>query len=132
MNIFEQATRQKIRFPSIKGELTTEQLWELPLTSRTGFDLDSVAREVNRDLKETAEESFVATRANPARAQLELKLELVKHVIAVKITEAESREQAAARAQERQRLQEILNKKQDAALEGLSVEEIQKRLTELG
>lgn len=132
MNIFEQATRQKIRFPSAKGELTTEQLWELPLTSKTGFDLDTVAREVNRDLKETAEESFVSTRANPARAQLELKLELVKHVIAVKITEAESREQAAARAQERQRLQEILNKKQDAALEGLSVEEIQKRLIELG
>lgn len=132
MNIFEQATRQKIRFPSAKGEFTTEQLWELPLTSKTGFDLDTVAREVNRDLKETAEESFVSTRANPARAQLELKLELVKHVIAVKITEADAREKAASRAQERQRLQEILARKQDAELEGLSVEDIQKRLAELG
>lgn len=132
MNIFEQATRQKIRFPSAKGELTTEQLWELPLTSKTGFDLDTVAREVNRDLKETAEESFVSTRANPARAHLELKLELVKHVIAVKITEADAREKAASRTQERQRLQEILARKQDAELEGLSVEDIQKRLAELG
>jgi hypothetical protein len=51
MNIFEQATRRAIRFESAKGDLSVEQLWDLPLQSRNQFDLDTVAKTVNRQLK---------------------------------------------------------------------------------
>ena len=47
-NLFLQATREKFRFESSKGDLSVEQLWDLPLTSRTGFDLDTVAKAVNK------------------------------------------------------------------------------------
>jgi hypothetical protein len=132
MNIFEQASRQKARFASIKGEITTEQLWDLPLQSKSGFDLDTVAKNVNAELKGVTEESFVATTSNPAKATLELKLEIVKHVIAVRLAENEAQRSAAAKAAEKQRLLDILAKKEDQALEGLTPEQIRERINQLG
>lgn len=39
MNMFEFATRSKLRFTSARGELTAEQLWDVPLRSRDDFSL---------------------------------------------------------------------------------------------
>lgn len=132
MNIFERASQQKLRFPSVKGELTTEQLWDLPLQSKNQFDLDTVAKTVNNELKNVTEESFVATTTSPAKTILELKFEIVKHVIAVRIaTNAAARYQAARKA-EKDKLIGILADKQDEALKGLTPEEIQARIAALG
>jgi hypothetical protein len=46
-NLFERATRLKLRFSTNKNEITVEDLWELPLQSKTGFDLDNVAKRAN-------------------------------------------------------------------------------------
>lgn len=132
MNIFEQASRLKLRFPSVRGELTTEQLWDMPLTSKNDFNLDRVARTVNSELKAMDEESFVDTSSNPAKRLAELKLEIVKVVIADR-QEANARSlQAASRAEERQRLLAALAKKDDQALNEMSADDIKKRLNELG
>ena len=57
---FEKASRIRLRFDTPQGSLTVEDLWQLPLTSRTGrANLDDIAKSLNRQLKETAEESFV-------------------------------------------------------------------------
>lgn len=136
MNIFELATRQKLRFASAKGDLTTEQLWDLPLqntspTRDVKVDLDTLARSINHELKAQAEESFVSTKANPLKAQLELKLEIVKHIIADKLAAAEKAKKASDNRAERERLLDVLKRKQDQELENLSPEEIQKRLDAL-
>lgn len=136
MNIFELATRQKLRFASAKGDLTTEQLWDLPLqntspTRDVKVDLDTLARSINHELKAQAEESFVSTKANPLKAQLELKLEIVKHIIADKLAAAEKAKKASDNRAERERLMDVLKRKQDQELENLSPEEIQKRLEAL-
>ena len=130
-NLFELASREKVRFPTLRGEIALEQVWDLPLQSKTGFDLDSVAKEINSNLKACAEESFVSTKTSPLTTRLQLQLDLVKHVIATKITENEKARAAQDRKAERDRLTEILAKKQDAALEELTPEEIQKRIKEL-
>lgn len=130
--MFEKATRLKLRFDSSRGDLTTEQLWDLPLQSKSGFDLDTVAKAVNSELKSISEESFVETRTNPRKGELELKLEIVKHVIKTKQDENSAAVSAATKREERKRLESILATKQASALEQLSVEEIQKRLDELG
>lgn len=62
MNIFEIAAIQKFRFPTIKGEVTTEALWDMPLVSKNGFDLDDVAKTVNAALKSVTEESLLSPR----------------------------------------------------------------------
>ena len=128
-NLFLQATREKFRFESSKGDLSVEQLWDLPLTSRTGFDLDTVAKAVNADLKASNEESFVNVNNNPAVSRLQAKLEVVKAIIEVKLAQAEATKKRAEKAAERQRLMEVLHSKKDQELQGLSVEEIERRLS---
>ncbi|AEV87814.1 hypothetical protein ACWT_6801 [Actinoplanes sp. SE50] len=131
MTVFEKATREKFRYPSAKGLLSTEQLWDLPLTAKSGFSLDDVARAVNAELKAVDTESFVATDGNPAKATWEAKLEVVKHVIAVRLAEDQAAKAAAAKKLEKEKLLAILGRKQDAVLENLSEEELLARIDNL-
>lgn len=131
MNIFERAVRTKLRFPSIRGELTIEQLLDLPLLHRGGFSLDEVAKTISKSLKDLPEENFVRRAANPAREVLELQLEIVKQVIAEKEAAAESARKASERAAEREALTQILHRKEQAALENLTEDQIKVRLQEL-
>lgn len=131
MNMFEMASRAKLRFPTTRGDVASESLWDMPLTSKQGFDLDSVAKAVNAELKQQAEESFVQTSTNPRKAQLELQLEIVKYVIAEKQAENTARLTASANREKREKLMEILAKKQDQALESLTSEELQAQIAAL-
>lgn len=134
MNIFERATRKKYRFASVRGDLTVEQLWDLPLKSRSSgldrsLDLDNVARAVNSELKAATEESFVETR-DPRQTDLETKLEIVKYVIASKLKDQERNEAARSRAERRRRLLAALDSKEQQALENMSREQILRELEE--
>lgn len=131
MTIFEKATREKFRYPSTKGLLSTEQLWELPLTAKSGFSLDDVAKAVNAELKAIDTESFVATETNPAKATLETKLAVVKHVIAIRIAEDQAAKAAAAKKLEKEKLIAVLGRKQDAVLENLTEAELLARINNL-
>lgn len=130
-NIFEAAARKKLRFPSNKGELTAEQLFDLPLESKGGFDLDTVARTIDTNLKAASEGSFVSTKTSPERTDHALRLEIVKFVIADRLAENERKRMSADKAALRARLQDALARKQDAALENLSAEELAAQLAAL-
>ena len=130
-NMFEYATRNKIRFSSTKGELTVENLWDLPLLSKDGFDLDAVARTANKTLKDLTEESFVRTERTPKIAKAEATLEIVKHVISVKLAEEEAAKKRAANKVERDKTLAILAEKQEGKLSALSEKELQKRIADL-
>lgn len=129
--MFENASRKKYRFESAKGELTVENLWDLPLQSRSGFDLDTIARGLNAELKETAEESFVEANVSPRKAELDDKFEIVKHIIKVKLEENSARLLAAKRKEDARKLEDLLSRKKDQALEALSEQEIEAKLAAL-
>lgn len=131
MNIFEQAARSKLRFASTRGEITLEHLWDLPLVAKHEYSLDNVARTIAKSLKEIGEESFVAVSTNPEKAILELKLEIVKHIISTKQAEAQANNAAASRQAERKRLLEALDKRVGDELSQLSSDELRKRLDDL-
>lgn len=131
MNIFEQASISKLRFESPRGELSTDQLWDIPLTSRNGFSLDDIAKAVNRQLKATAEESFVTPVSSGASTKLQLQLEILKHVIAAKMKARDDAAHAAERAQKKAKLLEVLAEKQEDGLRQLSVEELQAQIASL-
>lgn len=132
LNIFEYATRNKLRFASAKGDLTTEQLWDVPLRSSDGFNLDAIAKNANRAFKEATEESFVSSTRTPAVTRLELTLETVKRVIEVKIADEELAKKRAANKDEKEKLLAILAKKQEGKLDELSEKELQRRIAALG
>lgn len=131
MNIYQQAAVKKIRFESARGQLTVEQLFDLPLVSKSGFDLDSVAKAANSTLKAMAEESFVQPAATPGRADAELRLELVKDVIAYRMAENRKRLEASQRSAEREKLLSALERRQEEELSKLTPAEIQARIDAL-
>lgn len=129
--LFERATREQFRFPSNKGELTTEQLWQLPLQSKTNFDLDTVAKTINAELKKSAEESFVTPSSNTGASLLSAKLDVVKAVIAYRQDENARRRLAADKAAQRERLLNALNNAEQQQLLQMSPDELRKQLAEL-
>ncbi len=130
-NIFEEATKQRVRFDTQRGVSTIEDVWLMPLTSKTGFDLDTLAKIINIDLRTMSEESFVKTNTNPLKPMAELKMALVKHIIAVKLEENALRLARSEKAEKRAKLIELLGKKQDEAMGALSEEDIKKQLAAL-
>lgn len=130
-NNFKKAAKLKLRFPSIKGHLSVEQLFDLPLTSKNGFDLDSVAKQINAGLRLASEDSFVSTKPNLEKDLNQLCLDIVKEVIADKIAENEEKSQALAKRQQKEKMLEILQGKKDAALANLSEAELEERIRAL-
>jgi hypothetical protein len=130
-DLFFLASRQQYRFPSSRGELTCEQLWEVPLLSLNEFCLNSIAISLNSELKLLEEPSFVAPAVNPRRDQVFNMLEIVKIVIEVKQKESQERSEKARRTQEIQQIRELIEHKQTEELANSSVEELQAMLSEL-
>lgn len=130
-SMFEVATRTKLRFDSPRGQLSLEQLWDVPLRSRDDFNLDIVAKATNKALTEISLASFVSTRKSPEQGRLELALDLVKYVIATKIDDEVTAEARVANKQEKEKLLSILAEKQDGKLSELSERELQKRIRAL-
>lgn len=125
MDIFEKASRLKLRFTTTKGLLSTEDLWDLSLTS-----LDTIAKAVNKRLKEENEESFITTRSK-SNSELELSLDILKHIITVKLEEKEKATLKAERRAELELLRNLRENKKMEALNSLSLEEIDKKMAEL-
>lgn len=130
-SMFEFATRAKLRFSSTKGDLTVEQLWDVPLRSADGFNLDAVARVANKAWKDATEESFVAPARTPFHERLETALEVVKRVIEVKLADEAAAKRRAENKVEKEKLLAILAEKQDGKLSALSEKELQRRIAAL-
>lgn len=123
INVFEVATRNKFRFP-YKGMISTEDLWDLSLTA-----LDSIYKELNKQAKRSQEESLLKTKSKEDET-VAIQIEIVKHIVSVKQNEAANKAAAKERKERNQRIMEIIADKQDEALKGKSVEELQKMLEE--
>lgn len=132
MDIYKFAAQNKLAFPSRRGELTVSDLFDLPLKSTTGFDLDTVAKAINTQLKGVTEESFVAEAvADPKQELLATALAVVKDVIATKQAENKAAREKAERAVERRKLLDAIAAKKDAALTAASMDELEKKLAAL-
>lgn len=131
MNIFEKGTRLNLTFKSTSGTLSIQDLWHLPLTSKTGkANLDDVARTISADLKNSGEVSFVLEKTEESEIDA-LKLDIVKHIIKVRIDENKSKLEAKEKEQRKQKILDAINAKKDEALNDMSVEELQKELETL-
>ena len=124
MSLFERAVRNKIRFSSSKGLLSVEDLFDLSLTS-----LDNIAKNVNKQIKAEAEESFIQQKSK-ASSELELQLDLLKYIISDKIAIQEANKKRAETLAKKSQIEDILLRKKSQQLEDLPVEELEKMLAE--
>lgn len=124
MELFEVASRKKYRFP-FRGMISVEDLWDLNMTQ-----LDSIYKVLSKSVKTEKEEESLLT-AKKCDEDLENMVEIVKRVFKVKKDEAEAAKNAREKAQKKERLLEILAKKQDESLNAKSEEELLKMIDEL-
>ena len=122
--LFITATRNNYQFP-YRGMINVIDLWDLSLKN-----LDSVFKTLNAEAKKSEEESLLDTRTTKD-VEISNKIEIIKYIVSVKLAEQKAREDAKKNSEMKQRLLEIKAKRQDAALEKMSDEELDKALAEL-
>lgn len=125
MELFEKSTKEKDRWETSKGMLSVEDLWDLSLPS-----LDTIAKAVNKKLKEESEESFISAKTS-SNETLERKLNVLKHIIGVKLAEKEAAKSRLERLAKIHQLKELAINKANEQLASKSLEEIQKMIAEL-
>lgn len=124
MNLFEMATRERYMFP-FKGMIDVMDLWDLSLTN-----LDSVFKTLNAEAKKSEEESLLHTKTKKDE-EISNKIEIVKYIVNVKLAEKKAKEDEKKNNDMKQKLLEIKAKRQNAALENMSDEELDKAIAEL-
>lgn len=122
---FEFALKNKVRFP-YKGAISTEDLYDLSVR-----DLDTIFKTLNAQAKRSQEESLLATKTKEDET-LSVQIEIVKHVVATKLADAEAAKHSKEVSDQKQKIMEIMAAKKDAALQNMSLEELQAMLENLG
>lgn len=115
-NIFEYAVRNKLRFP-YKGIISTEDLWDLPVT-----ELDKIYKVLNKKNKTNEEESLLSTSSVDMDALVSI--DIIKYIVNYKLKKKEENEQAKKRAEDRQFIMDIMEKKRKQSLEDKTEEEL--------
>ena len=130
-DIFKQATKLKLRFSSVRGDLTVEDLWDLPLTSKSNLSLDGVGKPIQKALRESDEDSLVDVPTTSKNELNSLRLAIIKEIISVKQEENLIKQNQAAIESQKALLKQALASKKVEEIHSLSVEELEKRLASL-
>jgi len=128
---YKKASKNKVRFITTIGSLTVEDLWDIPLTSARGVSLDNIAKELNKAVKNSEEESFVLPVIDKRKSLDELKFEIVKDIIKTQLTARDARKNAALKKETKQRILALIADKENDELAGKSKEDLLKMVEDL-
>ena len=117
--MFEKASRLHIRF-QYKGPCPTEDLWIIPIEA-----VDTIYKALNKEAKTVKEESLLATRSAENEI-LNLKIDIVKHVVKVRLAEMAEKVNAVKVAGEKQELLGIINDKKNEEKKNMPIEDLEK------
>lgn len=123
--MYKEASKMKLRFATVKGNLSVEDLWDLSLTA-----LDKMAVAIDEEISKNPKKSFIS-ETTPEDKISKLKLDILKDVINTKLEDKAKKDSEKQRLSERNKLLEILAKKEAESLENLSIEELKKKISEL-
>jgi hypothetical protein len=130
--MFEKIVRMKARFDSPQGQLTAEDLFDIPLISsnKNKANLDDIARNLSKQVKEAETESFVF-KPPKADETTALKFELVKYIISVRLAENAAAKVARDNREKKQQLLELISHKENEQLAGQSIDDLRKMVEAL-
>lgn len=123
--MFEKASRLRLRFDTPKGQMSTEDLWRLPMKSsgHNQVSLDDIAKDLHQRIKNQDDISFVDD-VKQVDEETQLKFDIVRHIIKVRKLEAQMAVEEHKKSEIRQRILAIKAKRQNEALEGKTDEEL--------
>lgn len=132
-NIYQQAAKQKLRFPSSRGALTVEQLMDLPMTSKISgkLNLKSIAEPIAAKVAKGSSSLLSFFDNTPSDPEASLQLAIISDIVATKQAEAYKKSQEKVRETEKAKIESLIAQKQTEAMSGLSIEDLQKKLASL-
>lgn len=123
-NLFEMATRNKLRFPSTKGELSVEDLWDL-----SDKDLDVVYKNLKDQEVKSSEESLLDdANVDP---KLTATIGIVRYIFTTKHKEKLAEKERINKKLKQKKYIDALSKKQDEAIEKMSEAELRAMIDSL-
>lgn len=122
--LFEMATRSKLRFPSTKGELSVEDLWDL-----SDKDLDVVYKNLKDQEVKSSEESLLDdANVDP---KLTAAIGIVRYIFTTKRKERLAEKERINKKLTQRKYIDALSKKQDEAIEKMSEAELRAMIDSL-
>lgn len=122
MENFKIATQQKLRFATVKGQLTTEQIWDLSLEQ-----LDELAVQLQKEYEGSKGKSFLVKRTSKDKTA-KLRFDIVLDILQTKVEALNEEQQAAEDRRHNEKIESLIAMKQDEELAGKSVAELKKML----
>lgn len=117
-NIWIECIRNKYRF-EFKGLISAEDLFDLNLE-----DLDVIYKGLKKQEQELLGDSLLETAENPAKREVEAKIDIVKSIFAIKKVEMENAKRALENKAQKAKILAIIENKQDQELSEKSIEEL--------
>lgn len=124
-NLFEIATRERYRFP-YHGLIGVEDLWGLPKT-----ELNNIYKYLMGKRRENETDSLMDEMTTRANEALDNEIEIVKYIFQYKVDQENERIREKEKAEKKQRILELMAKKQDDELAEKSIEDLEAMLKEL-
>lgn len=124
-NMFIAASRSKFRFNTASGVLSVEDLWDLQLSGTRAANLDDLAKDLNRQLKEANQEQSFVKPAAATTNEIQAKFDLVLFIIKVKMEERDAAKLLEEKRINKQKIMSLIERKKDEALAGKSADELQ-------
>jgi len=129
---YRKALQEGYRYETVKGYVTTEDLYDIPLRNNKGFNLGTIAKTISETIKQGDVENFVPDVADDKETTLAKdKLEIVKDVITIKLVEEAKRKNAKEIKAQKDKLLSALAEKRDEAIKNKSEAEILAELAAL-
>jgi len=127
---FAYSAQHKLRFASPRGELTDEDLFDLPLTSTRGISLDSISTTVLEEQAAAPRKSLVI-KETTTNVAADVKVAIIEYVVAYKQELASAKEGLKAKQARIAKVEEALLAKDEKALTKASRKELEAELAEL-
>lgn len=122
--LFEMATRSKLRFPSTKGELSVEDLWDL-----SDKDLDVVYKNLKDQEVKSSEESLLDdANVDP---KLTAAIGIVRYIFTTKRNERLEAKDLIDKKRNQQLYIDALSRRKLKDIDNMSVEELEAKIAEL-
>ena len=122
-NIYKYAAKNGLRF-FYRGVISVEELFDLDVTT-----LDSIYKNLKREQRDTNEESLIESKTS-ADTDLEVKIAIVTDIVKDKLEAVEKAKKAAEKKERKQKILNIIDTKQNEALQNKSIEELTQLLAE--
>lgn len=122
-NMFQKALKNKFRYKTSVGNLSTEQLFDLGLR-----ELNSIYVELEKQVEKST--GLLSTKSSSSKI-VEDKMEVVREIFSAKKEEIELKEKAAANQELKKRILEKIEEKKLGELDEKGIDELEKMAAKL-